>query len=174
MDFTEKTLKKEVLYSGKILNLRKDDVVLPDGKRSSREIVEHGGGACVYCERDGKVLMVRQYRYAYGENVLEIPAGKINEGENPEQTAKRELEEEGGIVANEVELLFTLYPSPGYTDEKIYVYRAANIIDSEQRLDDGEFLSAEWIDKSELKAMTERGEIKDAKTLVALLANLQS
>lgn len=172
MDFTEKTLKKEVLYKGKILNLRKDEVVLPDGKRSSREIVEHDGGACVYCERDDKVLMVRQYRYAYGENVLEIPAGKINAGENPEQTAKRELEEEGGIVANELELLFTLYPSPGYTDEKIYVYRVANIVDGEQRLDDGEFLSAEWIDKSELKAMTARGEIKDAKTLVALLANL--
>ena len=117
MDFEEKTLEKNVVYNGKILNLRKDKVMLPNGKEGAREIVEHGGGSAVLCERDGKVLMVRQFRYAYGECVWEIPAGKVDRGEDPLDTAFRELEEECGVKAGKMTLLFTVYPSPGYTSE---------------------------------------------------------
>ena len=112
MEFEEKTLNKNYIYKGKILSLRKDDIILPDGNNAIREIIEHSGGSAVLCVKDGKVLLVKQFRYAYKEEVWEIPAGKINPGESPEETALREIEEEGGVKAERVELLYTLYPSP--------------------------------------------------------------
>ena len=168
MEFKEKTVKASYIYKGKILNLRKDDVILPDGKNAVREIVEHGGGAAIICEKDGKVLMVKQFRYPYKEEVLEIPAGKINAGENPEQTALRELKEEGGVIAERVEKVFEVYPSPGYTEEIIRIYRAYGLKFDKAKLDEDEFLTSEWIEKSALKNMVKNGEIKDAKTLIAL------
>ena len=168
MDFKEKTLSSEYLYKGKILDLKRDKVVLPDGKQGVREIVEHHGGSAILCERDGKILFVRQFRYAYGEELWEIPAGKLNAGEDPAKTAKRELEEESGIIAENVSLLFTVYPSPGYTSEIIRIYRGEGLSQGEIRLDKDEFLSSRWIDAGEVKEMIKRGEIKDAKTLIAL------
>ena len=173
MDFEEKTLEKNVIYSGKILNLRKDRVSLPDGKAGVREIVEHSGGSAILCEKDGKILMVKQFRYAYKEEIWEIPAGKVNAGEDSVKTALRELEEEGGIKADNMELLFTVYPSPGYTSEIIRIYRATGLTETRAHLDEDEFLSAEWIEKPRLKNMIERGEIKDSKTLIALLFALR-
>ena len=117
MNLKETTKEKHYLYNGKIINLRVDDAELPDGKPCKREVVEHPGGASVLCVRDGKVLLVRQYRYAYGEEILEIPAGKLNPGEDPALTAARELKEETGIEAASLRNLFTLYPTPGYTDD---------------------------------------------------------
>ncbi len=172
MNFKEKTVKENYLYKGKIINLRKDDVILPDEKGAIREIVEHSGGSCVLCEKDGKILLVRQFRYPYKEDVLEIPAGKLNSGESPEQTAIRELEEEGGIKAGRVEKMFDVYPSPGYTDEIIRIYRALDIQETKCHLDEDEFLESVWIDKEKLKDMIKNGEIKDGKTLIALLAVL--
>lgn len=169
MDFEEKTLEENLLYRGKILDLKKDKVLLPDGKESFREIVKHSGGSAIVCEKDGKILMVRQFRYAYKETVLEIPAGKVNAGEDPMDTAFRELEEEGGIKADKMELLFSVYPSPGYTSEIIRIYRATGLNKSDMHLDEDEFLSATWVEKTRLKEMIESGEIKDAKTLIALL-----
>lgn len=169
MNFEEKTVKTEYIYKGRILDFRVDDIILPDGNPAKREVVEHGGGAAVVCERDGKILLVKQFRYPYKEIVTEIPAGKINAGENPADTAKRELEEEGGIRAESVELMFTVYPSPGYTAEKIYIYKAAGLTETEVRLDADEFVSREWYDKDTLKKMIDSGEIKDGKTLIALL-----
>ena len=99
MEFNEKTVKNECIYTGKILSVRKDEVLLPNGKPAIREVVEHSGGSAIYCEKDGKILLVKQFRYPYKEELYEIPAGKLNEGETPEQTAIRELEEEGGIKA---------------------------------------------------------------------------
>ena len=101
MDMTEKTLKKNYVYQGKILNLRVDDALLEDGTNCKREIVEHSGGACVLYVEKGNVLFVKQYRYAYGETVCEIPAGKLNAGEDPKNAAARELEEDncGGKTA---------------------------------------------------------------------------
>ena len=119
MNFKEKTLNKNYIFRGKILNLRKDDVLLPNGKSAIREVIEHLGGSAVYCARDGKVLLVKQYRYPYGEELWEIPAGKLNQGESPEITAIRELEEEGGIKAERVVKMFDVYPTPGYSNEII-------------------------------------------------------
>ena len=169
MDFKEKTVKEEYLYNGKILSLRKDQIVLPNGNPAIREVVEHSGGSAVLCEVDGKILLVKQFRYPYKEEVLEIPAGKINAGETPEQTAIRELEEEGGMKAERVEKMIDVYPSPGYTDEIIRIYKAVNPKKTQMNLDEDEFLTGEWIEKEKLKQMIENGQIKDAKTLIALL-----
>lgn len=169
MDFKERTINKSYLYKGKILNVRKDDVVLPNGNTAVREMVEHSGGSAIVCEKDGKILLVRQFRYPYEQELYEIPAGKLNQGEDPALTAIRELEEEGGIKAQSVEKLFDVYPTPAYTNEIIRIYRAVGISNSRPHLDDDEFLSAEWFSKEQLKSMIESGKIKDAKTLIALL-----
>ena len=172
MNLDEKTLSTEYIYKGKILNLRKDKVELPNGNQSTREVVEHSGGSCVYCEVDGKVLLVKQFRYPYKKQLLELPAGKLNPGENPENTAIRELEEEGGILAKTVELIHKIYPSTAYTEEVIYIYKAKDVMKTQKHLDDDEFLDSVWIDKKTLKEMIKKGEINDAKTLVALLSEL--
>lgn len=168
MDYVEKTVEKRYIYKGKILNLRCDDAALFDGTPCKREIIEHSGGAGVLYIEDGKVLLVRQYRYAYGESVLEIPAGKLNAGEAPEITAARELEEETGIKAERLELLYTIYPTPGYTNEKIYLYQAYGGQRTGAHPDEGEFVDSVWIPLDTAKEMLERGEIKDGKTIVAL------
>ncbi len=168
MEFEEKTIRENYVYKGKILNLKKDEVELPDGKTSYREIVEHGGGAAILCEKDGKILLVKQFRYAYKEELWEIPAGKLEKGEPPVNTAFRELEEETGFCAEKMTHLITVYPSPGYTQEKIYIFRAEGLKKTRTNLDEDEFLRAEFVDKEKIFEMRERGEIKDAKTLVAL------
>jgi len=172
MEFEEKTLSEQYLYKGKILKLRKDEITLPDGNNALREVVEHSGGSAILCEKEGKILLVKQFRYPYKEELWEIPAGKLNEGEDPIETAIRELKEEGGVIASSVEKMFEVYPSPGYTDEIIRIYRASGIKEDVQSLDEDEFLRAEWFDKRTLKQMTKNGEIKDGKTLIALLAIL--
>lgn len=169
MNFEEKTVKSESIYKGRIIELHVDDIILPDGNYAKREVIEHGGGAAVVCERNGKILLVKQFRHPYKEIVLEIPAGKINIGENPSDTAVRELEEECGVRAERAELMFTVYPSPGYTAEKIYIYKATGLTETKVHPDADEFVSSEWYDKDELKNMIDRGEIKDGKTLIALL-----
>ncbi len=170
MDYIEKTVKKNYIYEGKILKLRRDDAELPDGTPCIREIVEHSGGACVLYVEDNKVLLVRQYRYAYGESIYELPAGKLEKGEDPMLAAARELEEEAGIRAKRLELLFVNYPTPGYTDEKIYIYRAYEGEKVTAHLDEGEFLDAEYIPLEQAKEMLKNGEIKDGKTIIALQA----
>ena len=167
---TEKTVNKQYIYKGKIVNLRCDDALTPDGKPCKREVVEHHGGAAVLCVLDGKVLLVRQYRYAYGEEVLEIPAGKLELGEDPMEAAMRELGEETGLKAERLNLLFTLYPSPGYCNEKIYIYQAEGLSAGEQHLDEGEFLSIVRLPVDEAIEMVKRGEIRDSKTIAALLS----
>ena len=166
---TEKMVKKNYVYQGKILSLRVDDAQLPDGKPCKREIIEHSGGACVLYVENDSVLLVRQFRYAYGEMLWEIPAGKLEKGEDPKITASRELEEETGIRSEDLSLLFIDYPTPGYTNEKIYIYEAKNGKKVSQNLDDGEFLTAEFVPLTKVKEMLDTGEIKDGKTIIALL-----
>ena len=170
MQYEEKTVNKNYIYKGKILTLRKDDVLLPDGKPAIREIIEHSGGACVVYAEAGKLLFVRQFRYAYGEEILELPAGKLNAGEDPKEACLRELEEEAGILSKEAKLLFVAYPSPGYTNEKLYIYRAKNGVKTQTHLDEGEFLDAVWIEENTVREMLKNGEIKDAKTIIGLQA----
>ncbi len=170
MDYVEKTVNKKYIYEGKILKLRCDDALLPDGKPCKREIVEHSGGACALYVEEGKALFVRQYRYAYGESIYEIPAGKLEKGEDPKLAAARELEEEAGIRADALEHLFTVYPTPGYTDEKIYIYEATGGKRTQTHLDEGEFLDVEYIPLERVKEMLKKGEIRDGKTIIALQA----
>lgn len=172
MDYVEKTVQKNYVYKGKILTLRCDDAELPDGKPCKREIIEHSGGACVLYVEDNKVLLVRQYRYAYGESLYEIPAGKLDAGEEPMHAAQRELEEEAGLKAGKLQLLFVNYPTPGYTNEKIYIYRAYDCEKAKAHLDEGEFLDVEYIPIEKVKEMLKNGEIKDGKTIIALQAYL--
>lgn len=168
MAYEEKTVKENYIFKGKIVSLRCDDALLPNGKLCTREVVEHNGGACVLYVEEGKILFVKQYRYAYREEVLEIPAGKLEKGEDPALAAKRELEEEAGVKAEKLTLLFVLYPTPGYNNEKIYIYRAIGGERVPAHLDEDEFLDILWIDEEEVRGMLARGEINDAKTLVAL------
>lgn len=168
MDFTEKCVKKNYIYRGKILSLRRDDALLPDGRPCIREIVEHSGGACALYIEDEKVLLVRQYRYAYGECVYEIPAGKLNAGEDPMLAAARELEEETGIRPRHMQHLYTVYPTPGYTNEKIYIYQAFEGEQVPVHLDDGEFVERVFLPLDTVREMLKSGEIKDGKTIVAL------
>ena len=165
----EKTVQRNVLFEGKIIKLRCDDALLPDGKACKREVVEHPGGAAILCVHEGKVVLVRQFRYAYGEEILEIPAGKLDGGEDPAQAAMRELGEETGLTAKSLTHLLTLYPSPGYTNEKIYIYEAAEVSAGSQHLDGDEFLRVEYVALEDAYDMIARGEIKDAKTIAALL-----
>ena len=168
MEYVEKTIKRNYIYKGKVVNLRCDDAELYNGEPCKREIIEHSGGACVLCENNGEILFFKKYRYAYGESLLEIPAGKLNAGEEPYQTALRELVEETGIKAKDAELLQVLYPTPGYTNEKIYIYEAFGGERVKTHLDEDEFLEVEWIPLDCVKQMLKRGEIKDAKTIIAL------
>ena len=170
MDYVEKTVKKNYVYQGKILTLRCDDALLPDGKPCKREIIEHSGGACVLYVENEKVLLVRQYRYAYGESIYEIPAGKLEKGEDPALAAARELEEEAGVKAGRLKLLFVNYPTPGYTNEKIYIYRAYDGEKVNAHLDEDEFLDVEYFPLAKVKEMLKSGEIRDGKTIIALQA----
>jgi ADP-ribose pyrophosphatase len=172
MEFKEQTLKKEYIYKGKILNVRKDDALLPNGKTAIREVIEHSGGSAILCEKDGKVLLVKQFRYPYAQELWEIPAGKLNAGEDPKETAIRELEEECGVKAGKMTLLYEVYPTPAYDTEIIRIFRAEQLENSNVKLDEDEFLTSAWIDKDDLKKMIRSGEIKDAKTLIALLSIL--
>ena len=162
MELTEKTVRKNCVYRGKIITVRADDALRPDGKPCKRELIEHPGGACVLYAEEGKILLVKQFRYPYGEVVCEIPAGKLERGED--------LEEEAGVRAEKLTLLFVMYPSPGYTDEKIYIYRAEKGTRAAAHPDEGEFLTAELVPAEKVKEMLEAGEIKDAKTIIALQA----
>ncbi len=165
----ETTAQKNVVFEGKIITVRCDDAILPNGKPCKREIVEHPGGASILCVVDGKAVLVKQFRYAYGEELYEIPAGKLERGEDPAVAAKRELEEETGLIAGSLTLLTVLYPSPGYTNEKLYIYEAADVRTGERHPDSDEFLNVEYIPFTEACNMVARGEIRDAKTVCALL-----
>jgi ADP-ribose pyrophosphatase len=172
MRFEEKKVSSTLIYKGKIITVERDEVLLPNGRQATREVVRHTGGSGIVCEKDGKILLVKQFRYPFNRELLEIPAGKLNEGEDPATSAIRELEEEGGIIAGRVVKLFDVYPTPAYDDEIIRIYQAFDLSESEVHLDEDEFLTSVWMEKDKLKDMIKNGEIKDAKTIIALQAVL--
>ncbi|MBO7217454.1 MAG: NUDIX hydrolase [Clostridia bacterium] len=171
MNLTEKQLKAEYLYKGKIINVRLDDALLPDGKTAKREIVEHPGGVTVAALTDqNEILFVRQFRYPYFETVLEIPAGKRNSpDEEPLLCGMRELKEETGAEAERFIFLGELYPTPGYCGEIIYMYAATGLTFGETCPDEDEFLEVEKIPLNEAVRMVMANELKDAKTQAAVL-----
>ncbi|MDE7453263.1 MAG: NUDIX hydrolase [Clostridia bacterium] len=167
MKFFERKLNSQTVYSGKVVTLEVDDVLLPNGNKGIRECVRHSGGAAVLLVQDGKVLLVKQFRYPYGKEIYEIPAGKLNKGEDPLKAAQRELEEETGFQAELVHAL-DVYPSPGYTDEVIHIYFASNVKEGKLNPDDDEFINHEFIDFGKVLKMIESGEICDSKTIAAV------
>ncbi len=170
MNLTEKTVSGEYKFSGRVFNVRVDEVELPDGKHSMREIIEHNGGVGVIAvTQDGKVPLVRQYRHPYGEVIYEIPAGKLEKGEQPLECGKRELTEETGFTANNWHPLGEIYPSPGYCGEIIRIFLATELSLGENRLDDGEFLECKLFSLEQAVEMVMAGQIKDSKTQIAIL-----
>jgi len=170
MKLAEKTLTSETIFSGKILHVRRDAVELPNGRQSFREVVDHPGGVCVLAlDDDNNALLVSQFRYPYMEVIREIPAGKLEPGEDPECAAKRELREETGAVAGDFRSLGQLYPSPGYCGEIIRLYLARDLNFGEAQPDEGEFLDLERIPFPQLVDEVLAGDIKDAKTIAAVL-----
>jgi ADP-ribose pyrophosphatase len=156
-------------FSGRVFNVEVHAVTLPDGTSSRREIVRHNGGACVLAlDSQMGVAMVRQYRKAFDCELLEIPAGKLEAGEDPLDCARRELSEETGLTAARFHLLTTFYPSPGYSSEILHIYLATGLTPGQAHLDHGEFLSCQTCPLDELLDRVDRGEIRDAKTIIAL------
>ena len=164
----ERTEKVNGIYNGRVLTMHVDDVLLCNDQKANRECVDHPGGVAVIgVTDDDMVVLVRQFRYPYKETIYEIPAGKLEKGEDPFEAGKREFKEETGGVAEEYISLGEIYPSPGYTNEIIRLYAAKDITFEEQNLDDDEFLQVCQISFDELIRRIMSGEIKDAKTIAA-------
>lgn len=170
MELFEKKVSSKQIFDGKIVKLFVDEVELPNGQIATREIVRHPGAVCVVpLTDDGEVVMVRQFRYPFEEVLLEIPAGKLEIGEDPLEAVKRELEEESGAVAGKIEHIGEMYTTVAIFDEKIQMYIATNLTFKDAHPDSDEFITSEKIPLSTLIDMVMRGEIKDSKTQIALL-----
>lgn len=166
----ERGLTQESIYRGKMLKIRVDTVALPNGEIAQREIVEHPGAvAMVPLTDDGKVVLVRQFRYPINRVTLEIPAGKLEWGEEPEATCARELAEETCLQAAKFEPMTEVVVTPGYSNERIAIYKATGLSKVEAIPDADEFIEKVEIPLAEAIAMVKRGEIVDAKTVVGLL-----
>ena len=170
MDLTEKQLKAEYVFRGKIFNARVDEALMPDGRTAVREVVEHNGGVMVApLDSDGNLYFVDQFRYPYFEVVTELPAGKLEKGEDPYEAGIRELKEETGMTAEKIISLGKLYPSPGYCGEIIHLYLATGLTYGEQDPDDDEFLEVKKIHISKAVEMVMNGDLPDSKTQVGVL-----
>lgn len=170
MEYFEKSIDTKRIYEGRVISVRVDKVELPDGRISDREIVEHHGGVGVIpVTEDGEVFMVSQYRIAAGSMMLEIPAGKLEKGEDPLECGKRELIEETGYAGSEFIPLGEYYATPGYCQEKLTIYLARGLEWQGQNLDDGEFLNVKKYRLDDLYKMVMNNEIYDCKTAIAIL-----
>jgi ADP-ribose pyrophosphatase len=165
----EEIVDEQVVHSGPKLVLRVATVRLPDGRTTVREIVQHRGAAAIVArDGDGSVLLTAQYRFAVGRELVELPAGTLEEGENPEECARRELREETGFTARRWRKLGAFYPSPGYTTEQIHLYLATDLVPGPQSPDDAGRLSVRRVGLAETLRMVEEGTIVDAKTIIGL------
>lgn len=170
MDLEEKTINKKEIYAGNIINLRYDEVLTPAGNKVGREIVEHSGGVTIIAIRnDDKILLVEQFRKPTEECLLELPAGKLEEDEDPLECAKRELIEETGYQAGEIEHLFSFYTSPGFCDEVLHLYIARDLKEVGIDPDEDENIIIHTIERSDILGLIEGGEVKDSKTIIGLL-----
>lgn len=168
--YREEKISGKEIYNGRILKLENDIVRLSNGKEAQREVVRHSGGACVLAVNENNELyLVKQFRYPFDTELYEIPAGKINENEDPFECAKRELKEETGATAQNWTFLGEMIPTPAYCSEKIYIYAAENLELGQSKLDEDEFLDVIKIPFSNAYEMVKHNQIKDAKTVFAIL-----
>ena len=170
--FEEKTIQSKQIFKGKVISLKVDDVLLPNGKESKREIVNHPGAVAVIAiTDDGKLILVEQYRKALERSIIEIPAGKLEPGEAPEVTARRELEEETGYGCHKLSYLQSFATSPGFADEVIHLFVAEQLFKIEEKaeLDEDEFVELMQTSVEEAEEMVKDGRIYDAKTAFAVL-----
>ena len=166
----EKTLSSEIIYEGRIFTVTRDIAKLSNGAERQRDVVHHNGGVVILAEKGTKILMVRQFRYPTQEALYELPAGKLDKnGEDKIAAAKRELLEETGHIAENWENMGFIYPSPGFCDEKLYLYKASNLTFDKQQPDENEIIDFFEIELEEVFEMIKNGGIKDAKTICALM-----
>jgi ADP-ribose pyrophosphatase len=171
MDKKIKRLDRKEVFNGKRVRLVIDKLKMPNDKEVNWELITHPGAAAVIpIDNDGNIIMVRQYRNAADDYVLEIPAGGVEEGEDPSLCAKRELEEETGYKSDNIQYLLKFYSSIGITDEMITIYVATDLQESQQNLDDDEYVTIEKYKLDELVDMIYSGQITDGKTISGLLA----
>lgn len=169
--FYEETIGSTPIFDGHVIKVKVDDVRLPNGKTAKREIVNHQGAVAVLpLTADGKMITVRQFRKALERSIIEIPAGKLERGEDPLECAKRELEEETGYKANHYEHISSFYTSPGFADEILHLYLATDLVPGDAKPDEDEFVETIELTIEEAHAKHAAGEIRDAKTVLALFA----
>ena len=174
MEFGEKTLTSECIYNGKVIEVIRDEVEIATGRHSFREVVKHSGGVVIVAVKDAAalddpvILMVKQFRYPIKEVVYELPAGKLEKGENPDDACKRELEEETGYRAANWRSLGFINTSPGFCDEKLYLYLATGLEFVGEHPDEGEIIKAYEFKLSDIENMISSGGINDAKTICAI------
>ncbi len=171
MKLEETRISSEGVYDGRLLHVRRDKVMLPDGRQTTREFIRHQGAvAIVPLDGDGNVAVERQFRYPMGQVLAEIPAGKLDSpDEDRLEAAKRELREETGLSADRWTLLGDFFPSPAYTDEVITLYLAEGLHEGQTELDEGEFINVEWIPLKQLAEQVLDGRIPDGKTQAGVL-----
>ncbi len=169
IDLKEKKLSSKKIFKGDLLDVRKDKVMLPNKKHSYREWVKHPGAACCIPILDNEIIMVEQYRYAVKEVSIELPAGKIDKGESPETCAVRELQEETGYKSRNLTFLTTIYPAIGFSDEKMWIYLAQDLVKKKSKPDIDEFVKVIKLNHKIALKMVENGDITDSKTIIGIL-----
>ena len=170
MPHTETTLSSEEIFNGRVIRVTYDKVLLENGNTSTREVVHHHGGACILpVDENQNITLVRQYRYALGEEMWELPAGKPEQDESPCEAAKRELAEECGLTSDHFVDLGVVYPTVGYDSEKIYLWAATGLHNVSQHLDEDEFLDVVKMPLDEALRLVLDGTIKDSKTQIGIL-----
>ena len=166
----ETTLNRKNIFNGKIIKLDVHEVLLENEKTAERELITHQGGVGVIpITEANEIVLVKQFRKPFEEETLEIPAGKKDKNEEPQSCAERELKEETGITAKKITLLAEMYPSPGYTDERVHIYKAEGLNYGDMSTDEDEFIEVLKYPMEEAVGMIKSGQIKDAKTIIAIM-----
>ena len=168
MKFEEKTLKSEYVYNGKVLDIKRDEVLISNGHKSVREVVEHSGGVVILAVQNDEVLTVEQFRYPLKKTSIELPAGKLEKNENPDDASKRELQEETGYIAHRWDSLGYIYTTPGFCDEKLYLYLARDLEFVKEMPDEDEILQAKKTPIKDIYNMIHSEMINDSKTIFTI------
>ena len=171
IDLKEKTKSSKIVFQGELLDVRKDSVALPNGETGTREWINHPGAVCcVPLLPDGNIALIRQYRYALKKEMIELPAGKLNEGEDPKKCARRELEEEIGYMVNKLTFLINIHPAIGFANEKIWLFLAEDLLRTQSSPDNDEFLELIPTRLEDALDLIWSGKITDVKTIIGLLS----